>query len=161
MLSERYIQIRKDVFNMVNTVILKENGLPVDLTPRERRLGNYPIQIKDNILVYDRLETEGILLLYEYIGGACYMPMTFNELRNCKSAVLIAGISISAFDNENLICIDKYFSYLGYEEYTALLFDYIDIYADFYGYDTGLLDLRKGINIRDIRQCKYIDIQYW
>ena len=89
------------------------------------------------------------------------MPMTFNELRNDKSAALIAGISISAFDSENLICIDKYFSYLGYEEYTALLFDYIDIYADFYDYDTGILDLRKGINIRDVRKCKCIDIKHW
>lgn len=161
MLSGIYIQIRKDVFKMVNTVILKENGLTVDLTPRERRLKEYPIQIKENILVYDRLETEGILLLYEYIGGACYIPMTFNELRNCKNAALIAGISISVFDSENLICIDKYFSYLGYEDYTALLFDYINIYADFYGHDTGLLDLRKGINIMDIRQCRCVDIQHW
>lgn len=55
---------------MMNSLIeLKECGLPMDDSLRGLRLKKYPLQFDENILIFDRLEPDGILLLYEYTGG--------------------------------------------------------------------------------------------
>lgn len=124
---------------------------------RELRLEEYPLQLDENILIYDRLESDGILLLYGYTRGGFYIPMVFNELEDCENA----GVSVSVFASEKLVYINRYFSQLGYEDYISILFGYIDVFARFYSYSSSILDLRKGINSKEIRHCKCIDIQYW
>ena len=112
---------------------------------RKDRLVGCPLRIDGNIGIYDRLETEGILLLYEQIGEVLYIPMDYGELKTCKNLTFVAGISISILENENLVYVDRYFSYYGYEEYVKQLFDYIGVFAGYYGYSSSILDLRKGI----------------
>ncbi len=146
---------------MTNDFIKIGCGLPIDTTRRKDRLDECSLGIDGNIAVYDRLETEGVLLLYEHIGNVFYMPMDYAELKECEDLTFVAGVAISIFKNENLVHVDRHFSYYGYEEYVNLLFDYIGAFARYYGYDFSILDLRKGISTRDIRKCRCVDIQYW
>lgn len=146
---------------MTNDFITIGCGLPVDTSKRKNRIKKCSLEIDGNICIYDRLETEGVLLLYEQIGESFYIPMDYEELKTCKNLTFVAGISISIFGNENLVHVDKYYSYYGYEEYIDKLFDYISVFAGYYGYGFSILDLRKGINIRDIRKCRCLDIKHW
>lgn len=146
---------------MTTDTITTGCGLPIDATRRKDRLDKCSLDIDENICIYDRLETEGVLLLYEHIGKNFYIPMDYDELKECKSLTFVAGISISIFKNENLVHVDRHFSYYGYEEYVEQLFNYIGAFARYYGYDLSILDLRKGISIRNIRKCRYVDIKQW
>lgn len=145
----------------MNNAITKSCRLLMDTSLRKNRLKEHPLQIPGDIIIYDRLETEGVLLLYEYTGDAFYMPMDYEELKECENLTFVAGISVSVFKNENLVFVDRYFSYYGQEEYAEKLFGYIDSFAEFYGYSTGILDIRKGTAPDDIRKCRCIDIKYW
>lgn len=150
------------VSKMMNSVIgLKECGLPMDDSLRGLRLKKYPLQLDENILIFDRLETDGILLLYDYTGGGLYLPVTLHELEDCENAVLVAGVEVSVFASEKLVYVNKYFSQLGYEEYISILLGYTDVFAKFYGYGSSILDLRKGINSKEIRHCRCLDFKYW
>lgn len=149
------------VSKMMNYAITKECDLPMDDSLMGLRIKRYPLQLSENILIYDRLESEGILLLYEYTGGGVYLPMTLHELKDCENTVLIAGVSVSVFTSEKLVYVDRYFSQLGYEEYISILLGYIDLFARFYDYSNSILDLRKGVNSKEIRFCKCLDIKYW
>lgn len=146
---------------MTNDIITIGCGLPIDTTRRKDRLHKCSLEIDGNIAVYDRLETEGVLLLYEHVGNAFHMPMDYDELKECKNLTFVAGIAISIFKNENMVHVDRHFSYYGYEEYVEQLFDYIGAFAGYYGYDFSILDLRKGISTRDIRKCRCVNIKYW
>ncbi len=150
------------VSKMMNSVIgLKECGLPMDDSLRGLRLKKYPLQLDENILIFDRLEADGSLLLYEYTGGGLYLPVTLHELEDCENAVLAAGVAVSVFVGEKLVYVNKYFSQLGYEEYISILLGYIDVFAKFYGYSSSILDLRNGINSKEIRHCRCLDFKYW
>ena len=150
------------VSKMMNSVIgLKECGLPMDDSLRGLRLKKYPLQFDENILIFDRLEADGSLLLYEYTGGGLYLPVTLHELEDCENAVLAAGVAVSVFFFEKLVYVNKYFSQLGYEEYISILLGYIDVFAKFYGYSSSILDLRNGINSKEIRHCRCLDFKYW
>lgn len=146
---------------MTTDIITTGCGLPIDTSGRKNRIAKCPLGIDGNISVYDRLETEGVLLLYEHIGEVFYMPMNYGELNTCKNLTFVAGISISIFKKENLVHVDRYFSYYGYEEYIDKLFDYISVFAGYYGYSFSILDSRKGIRTRNIRKCRCVDIKYW
>ena len=150
------------VSKMMNSVIgLKECGLPMDDSLRGLRLKKYPLQLDENILIFDRLEADGSLLLYEYTGGGLYLPVTLHELEDCENAVLAAGVAVSVFVGEKLVYVNKYFSQLGYEEYISILLGYIDVFAKFYGYSSSILDLRNGINSKEIRHCRCLYFKYW
>ena len=150
------------VSKMMNSVIgLKECGLPMDDSLRGLRLKKYPLQLDEDILIFDRLEADGSLLLYEYTGGGLYLPVTLHELEDCENAVLAAGVAVSVFVGEKLVYVNKYFSQLGYEEYISILLGYIDVFAKFYGYSSSILDLRNGINSKEIRHCRCLDFKYW
>ena len=150
------------VSKMMNSLIeLKECGLPMDDSLRGLRLKKYPLQLDENILIFDRLEADGSLLLYEYTGGGLYLPVTLHELEDCENAVLAAGVAVSVFVGEKLVYVNKYFSQLGYEEYISILLGYIDVFAKFYGYSSSILALRNGINSKEIRHCRCLDFKYW
>lgn len=87
--------------------------------------------------------------------------MTLHELEDCENAVLVAGVAVSVFVGEKLVYVNKYFSQLGYEEYISILLGYIDVFAKFYGYSSSILDLRNGINSKEIRHCRCLDFKYW
>ena len=65
---------------MTNDFITIGCGLPIDTTRRKDRLDKCSLDIDENICIYDRLETEGVLLLYEHIGKNFYIPMDYDEL---------------------------------------------------------------------------------
>ena len=90
-----------------------------------------------------------------------YLPVTLHELEDCENAVLVAGVAVSVFVGEKLVYVNKYFSQLGYEEYISILLGYIDVFAKFYGYSSSILDLRNGINSKEIRHCRCLDFKYW
>ncbi len=129
---------------MTNDIIRIGCGLPIDTTKRKDRLAGCPLRIDGNICIYDRLETEGILLLYEQIGESFYIPMDYDELKTCKNLTFVAGISISILENENLVHVDRYFSYYGYEEYVKQLFDYIGVFAGYIWTEENKLSSSRG-----------------
>ena len=72
--SNLHMNKERMVSKMMNSLIeLKECGLPMDDSLRGLRLKKYPLQFDENILIFDRLEPDGILLLYEYTGGGLYL----------------------------------------------------------------------------------------
>ena len=72
--SNLHMNKERMVSKMMNSVIgLKECGLPMDDSLRGLRLKKYPLQLDENILIFDRLEADGSLLLYEYTGGGLYL----------------------------------------------------------------------------------------
>lgn len=160
--SNLHMDKERMVSKMMNSLIeLKECGLPMDDSLRGLRLKKYPLQLEENILIFDRLEADGILLLYEYTGGGLYLPVTLHELEDCENAVLVAGVAVSVFASEKLVYVNKYFSQSGYEEYISILLGYTDVFAKFYGYGSSIPDLRKGINSKEIRHCRCLDFKYW
>ena len=60
---------------MTNDFITIGCGLPIDTTRRKGRLDECLLEIDGNICIYDRLETEGVLLLYEHIEKNFYISM--------------------------------------------------------------------------------------
>ena len=100
--SNLHMDKERMVSKMMNSLIeLKECGLPMDDSLRGLRLKKYPLQFDENILIFDRLEPDGILLLYEYTGGGLYLPMTLHELEDCENAILVAGVAVLVFASEN------------------------------------------------------------
>ena len=120
----------------------KEYGLPFSKCLRETRIKRYPLQVDENIIVHDRLESEGIIRLYDYVGGVFHTPMNSYEMSHCKNAVLIAEISVTIQQEKKEIHVDRLFCEYGYcFEHT--LFQQVLALADLFNFRVSILNLTK------------------
>ncbi len=98
----------------------------------EMRKRELPINAGDSLLIIDRLEEQGILEAYEYIGGCLYLGPGYSLSGN---APLVAGVSIKKSGKS--LKIDKTFHEYGHEGLVPLLVEQVLHFAEFYGYGIG------------------------
>lgn len=146
---------------MMDIDFLKEYRLPVCDSLREMRIQSHPIDYGNNIFVDDRLESNNYIKIYEYLGGTLYIPTSVDELKHSSKVVPVAGIKVSIQKKEQVVQVDKIFCELGYEDFIAKLMQSVMDYATFYFLKVSILDLRKNINIKKMRQCKFVDVLSW
>lgn len=120
----------------------KDYGLPLNKFEdlRAMRIGRYPIQVEGNIIVDDRLEEEGFIRLYEYVGGIFYTPRNSYEMENSENTVLVGEISISVKKKE--MHINRLFCEYGYG-FGHSLFQQVLFFADLYDLSISILNLKK------------------
>lgn len=82
---------------MANDFITIGCGLPIDTTRRNDRLDECSLDIDGNICIYDRLETEGVLLLYEHIGNVFYTDNKHISISNSTCQIIIYNFRIAGF----------------------------------------------------------------
>lgn len=146
---------------MIDVDFTKEYRLPISESLRKMRFQRSTMDCGQNIFVEDRLESEGIIKIYEYIGGTFYLPINANEMNIFRNHVVpIAGISVTIVDEEK-VQIDKIFCEYGYDEYIPKIMEQIMNFADFYGLKVSILDLEKDCSKRNIRKCGFIDMKFW
>lgn len=147
---------------MMDMDFTKEYRLPVCDSLREMRIQSHPMDYGNNIFVDDRLESDNYIKIYEYLGGTFYIPTSADELKHSSKVVPVAGIKVSIKEEEQVVQVDKIFCEFGYEDFIAKLMQQaIMDFATFYCLRVGILDLRKNINIKKIRQCKFVDVLSW
>lgn len=128
---------RKDGIYMENTKI---HNLVLDSSLKAMRIKEHPLEVSGrNLVVYDNLESDGNIKVYENFGGSLYLDL---EPFSVNNIALIAGIEIVDI-GEKKICVKKIFYEYGHEELFNSLVDAISHFADFYGFTFGFLDLRK------------------
>lgn len=101
---------------------------------KELRISKYPIKSEINLVVEDRLEDEGNLKLYEYLGGTLYVNAENAKMENI---VLIAELEVAKSDEGELL-IKKFFCEYGYDELASELLDQAIYFAKFYGLNLKL-----------------------
>lgn len=120
----------------------KEYGLPFGDCLREIRLSRYPLKVDENIMVYDRLESEGVIRLYEYLGGGFCIPLNLHEMEFCKNVVLVAEMSIVVRNETKEIQIERLFCEYGYE-FEHELFKQVMVLANLFDFRVSVLKLDK------------------
>ena len=105
------------------------------------RIRQHPIAISDSLLVDDKLEEQGTIKIYEYIGGILYLEPghLFSE-----NALLVAWISIKK--SGNCLKDGRVYHEFGYDELEPLLKGQAEHFAEFYGYSMESMDYRKAEN---------------
>lgn len=146
---------------MMNTDIMKEYRLPISDSLRKMRIQKCPLDCGDGILVEDTLETNGILKIYENLGGTFYVPQSADEIQDFPNNVVpVAGIMISTMEEEQIVQVDKIYYEFGHEEYVTKLIEQIVNFADFYGLRVSILDLRKKPFVKNKRIYRFSDSRY-
>lgn len=106
-----------------------------DVGTKMMRIKEKPIESGELVIVDDRLESEGFLKLYEYVGGPVYLdPLQEDNMAE------VAGISI-ARTNDAEMQVDRIFCEYGHEDLVPELVEQARHFAEFYGY--SFLGLRK------------------
>lgn len=143
--------------------IIFEKGyrLPISNSLKTMRIARCPLDGGDNIFVEDMLESDHFIKIYEYLGGTFYIPVDTNEMKHSSKAVPIAGISVSVFEEDEIVQVDKIFCEFGDEGFISKLMKQVMNFADFYGLKVSILDLRKEIINRNNRTCRFVDMKYW
>lgn len=102
------------------------------------RIKRCPIKM-DNMLADDRLEEQGILKIYEYIGGCVYLDP---ELLG-KNAAPVAEIEIIK-TGEKEVKLKKKSCQFGHDDLVPLMLGQLIHFGKFYEYDIAFLDLKKN-----------------
>lgn len=118
----------------------KSGGPLLDDCMREKRIREHPIELKGDYIIADRLEMDGTLKLFEYMGGPMYTPFDPERMEN---AVIIASTEISINHEAKEIRLVKADCSYGYDFIGAMIQQVLH-FADFYGYSAALLNLKKN-----------------
>lgn len=110
---------------------------------RERRLKKHPINIKGDYIIVDRLEIDGTLKLFEYLGGPMYTPFNPERMEN---VALVASAKINLNHQSKEVRMGKVNCNYGYDFWGAMIRHVLQ-FADFYGYSVALLNLKKGSKV--------------
>ena len=120
---------------------MEENNSIVNNELKDMRIRENPIEISGSLLVDDRLEEQGIIKIYEYIGGILYLEPG-NLLS--ENAPLVAWISIKK--SGNCLKDGRVYHEFGYDELEPLLKGQAEHFAEFYGYSMESMYYRKSEN---------------
>ena len=118
-----------------------ENNFIVNNELKAMRINENPIAISGSLLVDDRLEEQGIIKIYEYIGRTLYLEPG-NLLS--ENAPLVAWISIKK--SGNCLKDGRVYHEFGYDELEPLLKGQAEHFAEFYGYSMESMYYRKSEN---------------
>lgn len=104
------------------------------------RIKEHPFDASEgNMVVDDRLETEGTLKIYEKLGGSIYLFLPPSAMNNI---VLVGEVEVKDLGEKKLWMKRIFYEY-GYDELWNPLMEQLQHFAEFYGYALGALDLRK------------------
>ena len=78
------------------------------------RIAKHPIQIKENLIVFDNLEA-GTLRIYEQMDGPVSVQQLFTRYQSIRNAVLVAEIIINSGWKDDGVFIHEIFCEHGYE----------------------------------------------
>lgn len=118
-----------------------ENNSIISNELKVMRINENPIAISGSLLVDDRLEEQGTIKIYEYIGGILYLEQGHLLSGN---APLVAWISIKK--SGNCLKDGRVYHEFGYDELEPLLKGQAEHFAEFYGYSMESMDYRKSEN---------------
>lgn len=117
------------------------NGMLID-PMQSMRISEYPINIKENLIVFDNLEAS-TLRIYEPMDGPVIVQQLFTRYNSIKNAVLLTEIVINSNWKNEGVFIHKIFCEHGYEYLVNPMVEHILHFADFY-------DCYNTIGISDI-----------
>lgn len=123
------------------------NGMLID-PMQSIRIAEYPINIKENLIVFDNLEA-GTLRIYEPMDGPVIVQQLFTRYNSIKNAVLIAEIVINSNWKSEGVFIHKISCEHGYENLVNPMIEHILHFADFY-------DFYNAIGISDREYEKWV-----
>lgn len=123
------------------------NGMLID-PMQSMRISEYPINIKENLIVFDNLET-GSLRIYEQMDGPVIVQQLFTRYNSIRNAVLIAEVIINSNWKSEGVFIHKISCEHGYENLINPMIEHILHFADFY-------DFYNAIGISDREYEKWV-----
>ena len=118
---------------------MRENNSIISNELKDMRIRENSIGISGSLLVDDRLEEQGTIKIYEYIGGTLYLEPGHLLSGN---APLVAWISIKK--SGNCLKDGRVYHEFGYDELEPLLKGQAEHFAEFYGYSMESMDYRKA-----------------
>ena len=131
---------------MLNYDYTKEYSLPIDKSLKTMRIRLSPsIEIEnENMYVVDMLEESGVFRIMEHIGNTLCMP-TDAEQADTANAVFLAEIKVSVLtEMKDIIKVDSIIYEYGYDELIHILIQRVLYFANFYGYEVSILNLKKS-----------------
>lgn len=131
---------------MLNYDYTKEYSLPIDTSLKTMRIRLSPsIELEDeNMYVVDMLEESGVFRIMEHIGNTLCMP-TDAEQAGTANAVFLAEIKVSVLpERKDIIKVDSIIYEFGYDELIHILVQRVLYFANFYGYEVSILNLKKN-----------------
>lgn len=105
----------------------KLNGVEFQLD----RIGKNPIQMKDNIIVLDRLE-QGVLQVYKPFADDPVYIQPINGTEYVRGAGLIMEMTINIHLEENTVSLKNLRFPEGYAEFEDIMLDQLMHFAEFY-----------------------------
>lgn len=135
---------------MLNYDYTKEYSLPIDTSLKTMRIRLSPsIELEnENMYVVDMLEESGVFRIMEHIGNTLCMP-TDAEQADTANAVFLAEIKVSVLpEMKDIIKVDSIIYEFGYDELIHILVQRVLYFANFYGYEVSILNLKKIIKQR-------------
>ena len=106
------------------------NGMLID-PMQSMRIAKHPIQIKENLIVFDNLEA-GTLRIYEQMDGPVSVQQLFTRYKSIRNAVLVAEIIINSNWKSNGVFIHKVFYEDGYKSLVEPMVYQVLHFSDFY-----------------------------
>lgn len=115
----------------------KEYGLPMEESLRPMRIRKHPVQLNENMIFWDRLETLGIIRIFENTGGALNLSVDIDTcgMECITNAVQLAEIKVLVFTDQRKVQLDRLYCEYGYdEELVPVLLEQVINFSDFYNY---------------------------
>lgn len=131
---------------MLNYDYTKEYSLPIDTSLKTMRIRLSPsIELEnENMYVVDMLEESGVFRIMEHIDNTLCMP-TDAEQADTANAVFLAEIKVSVLpEMKDIIKVDSIIYEFGYDELIHILVQRVLYFANFYGYEVSILNLKKN-----------------
>lgn len=95
------------------------------------RISKHPIDISDNLIIYDDLE-HGTLRIYEQIGGPVTIQQLAAQFTTVNNVVPIAEIVVNSIWKEEEVFIHKISFNYGYENLVEPIINQVLHFAGFY-----------------------------
>lgn len=109
------------------------------------RISEHPIDISDNLIVYDDLE-HGRLTIYEQLEGPVTVQQLESQFATINNVVPLAEVIIGANWKEEGVFIHKISCEYGHENLIEHMINQVILYADFYNHFNvvGISDREYG-----------------
>lgn len=122
------------------------NGMLID-PMQSMRIAKHPIQIKENLIVFDNLES-GTLRIYEQMDGPVNVQQLFTRYQSIRNAVLVAEIIINSNWKNDGVFIHKVFCEDGYKTLIEPMIFQVLHFSNFYSCYESV-----GISDREYEKC--------
>lgn len=95
------------------------------------RISQHPIDINDNLIIYDDLE-HGALRIYEQIGGPVTIQQLDSQFTTINNVVLLAEVVVNSIWRETELFVWKVSCEYGHENLIESLLNHVLRFASYY-----------------------------